>query len=121
MGSFGERSPGKSGPLEDMKVWRADEIARNEGGFDILKTSGKSQLAVMNLAEGQASGKMGTDHPQSDQILVVLEGGGSAKVGDEEVTLSVGDVLFIPAGAPHQVFGPNKTLNFYAPVAYPNE
>lgn len=104
-----------------MKVWRADEIARNEGGFDILKTSGKSQLAVMNLAEGQASGKMGTDHPQSDQILVVLEGGGSAKVGDEEVTLSVGDVLFIPAGAPHQVFGPNKTLNFYAPVAYPNE
>jgi len=104
-----------------MKVWRAEELLKNDGRFDVLKTSGKSQVAVMDLGEGEVSGEMKSDHPQSDQVLLVLEGGGSAKVGDEEVTLSVGDVLFIPAGAPHQVRGPNKSLNFYAPVAYPDE
>ena len=75
----------------------------------------------MTLKEDQVSGEYGTDHPQSDQTIVVLEGGGSVTCEGQEVELAVGDLVNIPAGAKHQVVGPNRTLNIYSPVAYPEE
>lgn len=101
-----------------MEVLSAGQIAGTHKFFKIFSTTDRTQIAVMNLGEGQTSGEFGTDHPQADQILVVLEGGGSVKVGDEERALSKGDVVLVPAGAPHQVRGPNKTLSVYGPPAY---
>lgn len=102
-----------------MRVIRQAEQSAVSETFKILETTDRSQLAVMVLADGEVSGEFGNEHPDSDQIVVVLQGSGRARVRDETVNLQTGDVLVVPAGAPHQVIGPNRTLNFYAPVAYP--
>ncbi|MES2221491.1 MAG: cupin domain-containing protein [Acidobacteriota bacterium] len=40
-------------------------------------------------------------YPLEDQVYVVLEGSGSAKYGDEEVSLKREDYLYIPSTVPH--------------------
>lgn len=102
-----------------MRVIRAAELAKSGSFFRVLETTDRAQIAVMVLGPEDVSGEMGTDHPQSDQILLVLDGGGSVRIDDEEEELHAGDVVIVPAGKAHQVRGPNRTLNFYAPVAYP--
>lgn len=104
-----------------MKLIRASELAGDREFFNVLHTTSNTQIAVMVLSPGQISGEYGTDHPQADQTLVVLEGGGCLKCEGNEYDLAPGDVVCIPAGAKHQVVGPNRTLNFYSPVAYPDE
>jgi mannose-6-phosphate isomerase-like protein (cupin superfamily) len=104
-----------------VTVIRSQELATERKFFEILLTSDRSQIAVMTLQAGQASGDYGTDHPNSDQILTVLEGGGKVRCEGEDKDLQPGDVVHIPAGAKHQVFGPNRTLNVYSPAAYPDE
>lgn len=105
----------------EFKVWRADELSTKSDFFEVLATTKKTQVAVMNLGEGEVSGEFGTDHPQADQLLYIIEGSGSVKVGDQEKDLDQGDLVLIPAGAPHQVRGPNRSISFYGPVAYPEE
>ena len=102
-----------------MTVFSREDLIANHSRYDIFSTTPLSQFAVMNLADGEASGTMPSEHPQSDQWVYVLEGAGQLRVGDETIDLHAGAVALVPAGADHQVIGPNKTLNFYAPVAYP--
>jgi mannose-6-phosphate isomerase-like protein (cupin superfamily) len=105
-----------------MKVFRSDEIHSVSDSFEIMMTTDRSQFAVMVLQNGQKSGEMGTDHPQSDQFLLVLEGTGQLVLKGEDIHLDPGDAVIIPAGIEHQVVGtsehPFRTVNVYAPVAY---
>ncbi len=100
---------------------RHSRLADSHEFFEVLSSTERSQVAVMNLADGQVSGEFGTDHPQADQILIVLDGSGKLRVEEDSISLETGDVAIIPAGKRHQVFGPCRTLNVYAPVAYPDE
>lgn len=90
--------------------------------FQVLQTSDKSQTATMTLAPGKASGPKGTDHPQSEQVLLVLDGEVVAEVGGRRRTLKAGDVVVVPAGAAHRFVNegdaPAFTFNVYAPPAY---
>ncbi|MEZ0325593.1 MAG: cupin domain-containing protein [Fimbriimonas sp.] len=104
-----------------MKVLERKELAEGSEQFEVLHTTDRTQVALMVLKEGETSGEYGTDHPQADQTLVVLEGGGSIKCEGKTANLQPGDVVLIPAGAKHQVIGPNRTFNVYSPVAYPDE
>lgn len=91
--------------------------------FEILQTTGRSQTAVMNLAPGQASGNHTQAHPESDQVLIVLDGEVMAEVGDEQARMRAGDVVVIPAGIHHrfqnQGSATARTISVYAPPAYP--
>lgn len=93
--------------------------------FRVIMTTDKSQTALMNLLPDQDSGEYGTDHAQSDQVLYVIEGTGSAKVEGKRVELEEGDVLLIKAGEKHQIVadgtGTLRTINVYSSVAYPEE
>lgn len=104
-----------------MRLVHSEELQNVNELFRVLETTDRCQVAVMVLKEGEVSGEFGTDHPQADQVMVVLEGAGSARVEDDEVPLRQGDVLVIPAGKRHQIRGPNRSLNVYAPIAYPDE
>lgn len=104
-----------------MRHITAEEIREPLDFFRVLETTDRHQIAVMELAEGQASGEFGNDHPQADQVVYVLSGGGWARIGEETIHLGAGDLLVVPAGVDHQILGPNRTLSFYAPVAYPDE
>jgi cupin 2 domain-containing protein len=38
-----------------------------------------------------------------DEWVLVIQGEGTLEIGDQEITLGVGDSLLIPAGTPHRV------------------
>ncbi|MBV9276888.1 MAG: cupin domain-containing protein [Candidatus Eremiobacteraeota bacterium] len=77
---------------------------------------------MMTLQPGQESGEKGNEHAQSDQVLYVIAGDIEAEIEDEKTTLHAGDVVIVPAGAPHRFRNggksPAQTLNVYAPPAY---
>lgn len=100
------------------KIFRANELEGIDGPFKIFATTDRCQAAMMELADGEVSGAFGSEHPQSDQVIFILSGGGSIRIGDEESELAEGDVALVLAGTPHQVRGPSRSLSFYAPVAY---
>ena len=97
--------------VHDMKQW-----------FQVLQTSGKSQVATMTLAPGKASGPRGNEHPDSEQVLLVVQGEVFAEIGDEKTTLRKGDVVVVPPGVAHRFVnhGGAKavTFNVYSPPAY---
>ena len=74
--------------------------------FELLQTISKTQVATMRLAPGKASGPKGNEHPQSDQVLVVIEGEVYAEIGDEKTTLRKGDVVTVPAGVASRLLDP---------------
>ncbi len=90
--------------------------------FKVLQTSKKSQTATMTLAPGKSSGPKGNEHPQSEQVLLVLEGEVLAEIGKEKLTLRKGDVVIVPPRVPHRFVNkaasPAVTFNVYAPPAY---
>jgi len=91
--------------------------------FEVLQTSKRSQTAMMTLAPGQATGRKAGVHKKSDQVLLMLSGTLSGKVGRKRVHLAKGDVLLIPAGSSHLFSNPGKkpavTFNVYSPPEYP--
>jgi mannose-6-phosphate isomerase-like protein (cupin superfamily) len=107
--------------MSALRRFTAEELASHGEFFQVLETTDNLQVGLMILAPEETSGEFGTDHPQADQLLFVLEGGGSVRCEESSVDLEAGDVVLIPAGADHQVIGPNRTLSVYAPVAYPEE
>jgi mannose-6-phosphate isomerase-like protein (cupin superfamily) len=90
--------------------------------FDVLVTSERTQVAVMLLEPDGESSESGAKHARSDQVLLVLEGSVEAEIGDEQDTLSRGDVVIVPAGTPHRFRcaggAPALTFNVYGPPAY---
>ena len=91
--------------------------------FEVLQTSKRSQTAMMTLAPRKATGRKAEAHKESDQVLLVLSGKLSGKVGRKRVRLAKGDVLLIPAGTPHRFTNPGTkaavTFNVYSPPEYP--
>jgi mannose-6-phosphate isomerase-like protein (cupin superfamily) len=106
-----------------MELHKHSEITTKEDEFfKVLATTDKSQVALMRLLPDGTSGEYGNEHPGSDQILIVMEGRGHAKIDNKTVELEEGDVLVIKAGEKHQVIADGAvslhTMNVYSPVAY---
>ena len=101
---------------------RKHNVNSRDDFFAVLDTAKQTQTAVMTLQPGQESGEKGNEHTQSDQVLYVIAGEVEAEIGDERTTLHTGDVVIVPAGAPHRFRNDGKasaqTLNVYAPPAY---
>lgn len=106
-------------------IFRAPRLQVHDELFDVLASSARTQIALMNLHTGQTSGPFGTDHPHADQFFVVLEGVGQLVLSDGDVEVHPGDAGIIRAGSDHQFIGKSehvfRTLNVYTPVAYPDE
>lgn len=115
----------KEDTLARIAYYRAMKIANckeAKSWFDVLLSATKSQVAVMRLTPGKASGPMGNEHPKSEQVLFVVEGELYAEIGQEKATLRKGDIAIVPAGADHRFVNKSGsdvlTLNVYAPPAY---
>lgn len=98
------------------------DAARAKSWFAVLATTDQSQVAAMTLEPGKSSGEKGNEHPDSDQVLVVLAGEVLAEIGKQEATLRAGQAVVVPAGASHRFTNEGKvsavTLSVYAPPAY---
>jgi mannose-6-phosphate isomerase-like protein (cupin superfamily) len=105
-----------------MKLITAADIAGRSEFFEELAHTEKSQVASMIIAPAKTSGEYGTDHPDSDQALIVLSGEAVVEVEGENVDLHRGDLCLIEAGEKHRVrntgLGTLRTLNVYSPKAY---
>lgn len=92
--------------------------------FEVLQTTSRSQTAVMTLQPGGKSSEEFNSHPDSDQVLLVLEGEVLAEVSGESATMKKGDVLIVPKGEKHRISnsGTQRAVTFsvYAPPAYPD-
>jgi mannose-6-phosphate isomerase-like protein (cupin superfamily) len=90
--------------------------------FQVLETTDRSQTAVMVLANGGQSSEETNVHPQSDQVLLVIEGELLAEVGGMKSTMRQEDSCIVPAGLPHRFenCGSSRavTFNVYSPPAY---
>jgi quercetin dioxygenase-like cupin family protein len=66
------------------------------------RSLGSSEVALWNHALDH-SAEVPPHWHDHDQVIYVLAGSGRVVVGDEELTVSSGDVVIAPARIPHQV------------------
>lgn len=106
-----------------MNVIKIREIASAEASlWRVLHTTDRSQVAIMNLAPGEASSEGMSVHPGQDQLLYLLEGELFAEIDGKAGRVGAGELAVVPAGAPHRFVNqgdtPARSLNIYTPPAY---
>ncbi|HKU68133.1 MAG TPA: cupin domain-containing protein [Candidatus Baltobacteraceae bacterium] len=95
---------------------------KSESWFAVLQTGELSQTAVMSIGPGEESGRKKNEHPQSEQVLYVIEGELYAEIGERSFTLRAGDSTIVRRNVAHRFCNrtqyPALTFNVYAPPAY---
>ena len=95
---------------------------RNTSFRRVVFTGEHSQLVLMSLSKGE---EIGAEVHSVDQLLLVVEGYGSAVVGGSERAFNEGALVCVPAGVEHNIVntgaGPLKLLTVYAPAQHPAE
>lgn len=78
---------------------------------------------MMELAPNQATGDEAEAHPESDQVLLVIEGAIHGEIDGDYIALGRGEFVVIPANTKHRFFNespePALTFNVYSAPAYP--
>lgn len=105
-----DREKGWVGPVE--------KLARmNENFRTVLYTGDRTQLVVMNVPGGSEIGE--ETHEHVEQVLVVVEGCGTAWLDGEPRDVGPGDVVVVEPGTRHNVTNaatdPLKLFTVYAP------
>jgi mannose-6-phosphate isomerase-like protein (cupin superfamily) len=97
-------------------------VRESKSWFSIMQTAQLSQTAVMSIGPGEESGPKENEHPQSEQVLYVIEGEVYAEIGERSFTMRAGDSTIVRRGVPHRFSNrtqePALTFNVYAPPAY---
>jgi mannose-6-phosphate isomerase-like protein (cupin superfamily) len=97
-------------------------VRESQSWFSVLQTAELSQTAVMSIGPGEESGPKDNEHPQSEQVLYVIEGELEAEIGERSFTLRAGDSTIVRRDVPHRFRNstrkPALTFNVYAPPAY---
>jgi mannose-6-phosphate isomerase-like protein (cupin superfamily) len=90
---------------------------RNEAFRRVLSTGKKSQLVLMAIPEGEDIGA--EVHTGTDQILFIVDGEGKAVVNGKTFKVGENDVVFVPAGARHNLINSGdeelKLFTVYSP------
>ncbi len=88
----------------------------------VLHTGEKSQIVAMSIPVGQDIGE--EVHPNTDQIIFIVDGVGEASVNGETRRIEEHDVVFVPAGAKHNFVNIDdedlKLFTVYAPPEHPD-
>jgi mannose-6-phosphate isomerase-like protein (cupin superfamily) len=102
---------------------RHPNIFRKTKWFEVLRTTKRSQIAVMKLGPGQSTGEDPEAHKNSDQVLLVIEGQLSAEIDGKRSVMKVGDFVSIPPRTKHKFTNRSDrtaiTFNVYSPPEYP--
>ncbi|HEY7907030.1 MAG TPA: cupin domain-containing protein [Wenzhouxiangella sp.] len=97
-------------PIVDMAL-------KNDAFRDELITGPESQLVLMTIQPGDEIGS--EVHDDHDQILVFVEGVGTAILDDESFEVGVNDLVFVKAGVKHNFVNsgptPLRLYTIYAP------
>jgi len=99
------------------------ELAKENTNFrKVILTGEQSQVVLMSIPPG---GDIGMEtHPNTDQILFFVEGNGEATLNGEKKSVTVNDVVFVPAGTEHNFVNKGsdalKLFTVYAPPNHPD-
>jgi quercetin dioxygenase-like cupin family protein len=85
----------------------------------MLQKTPQSNIAVFTLPAGYSNDKENAH--RGDQIIYVIEGCATARVSGKEQDIKAGDILMIPAGAPHTLRTGNDPLFAFTVFAPPEE
>ncbi|HET9497992.1 MAG TPA: cupin domain-containing protein [Candidatus Limnocylindria bacterium] len=80
-------------------------------------TGNHGQVVVMTLPAG---GEIGEEtHPDTDQVLLFVDGRGEARLDDSVMTIGRNDLVLVRAGVRHNFVntgnGPMRLVTIYAP------
>jgi len=90
-----------------------EKTLSNDNFREVLVTGQHSQLVVMSLLPGE---DIGTEvHEIVDQFIRIESGEGKAVINGEEIALTDGVALVIPAGAEHNIINMSeeKSMKLY--------
>ncbi len=95
-------------------------VERNENFRNVVATGKFSQMVAMSIPEGTDIGE--ETHPDTDQIILVVDGEGEAIINKESHPIHEDDVIFVPAGSVHNIRNNGdeslKLLSIYAPAEH---
>jgi mannose-6-phosphate isomerase-like protein (cupin superfamily) len=98
------------------------KMAKHTSDFRrVIATGERSQLVLMSIPAGDEIGS--EVHPETDQILFVLDGEGRAVVNGQASDVEKNDVVFVPAGMEHNLVNTEddedlKIVTIYSPPEY---
>jgi mannose-6-phosphate isomerase-like protein (cupin superfamily) len=106
-------------PLNRVAVVNA--ARENEAFRRVLITGAHEQVVVMTIPPG---GEIGDEvHPDTDQVLVFVEGEAEARVGPEITRVGPNDLVYVRAGTRHNFVNagstPLRLYTVYAPPHHP--
>ena len=95
----------------------ATEAEKSPDFRRVLWTGEHSQLVIMTIPPG---GEIGEEvHPDTDQVLVFVDGQGEAQLDGESSTVGPNDLVFVRAGTTHNFLNtgdvPLRLITIYAP------
>lgn len=98
------------------------ELARRNDAFRRTIVTGEhSQVVVMTIQPGD---DIGEETHEGDQILLFVEGDGSAVLNGDSERVGPGDLVFVPAGTLHNFVNegsaPLRLVTIYAPPEHPD-
>jgi quercetin dioxygenase-like cupin family protein len=106
------------GQLELQEEWsEQDPTERLRSAFALYGRMGSNHASVVYF-ELQPGGAVGTHTDSVEEVVLVLEGTVQIALGDEQGTLSAGELALVPAMVPHSVrnTGPGtaRAIGFFA-------
>jgi mannose-6-phosphate isomerase-like protein (cupin superfamily) len=108
--------PGIRDRLNVYEAARENDAFRRE-----LITGTHEQIVAMTIPPG---GEIGEEvHPETDQVLVFVEGEGEAWLGAERARVGENDLVYVRAGTTHNFVNtgpaPLRLFTIYAPPHHP--
>ncbi len=88
----------------------------------VLHTGTNSQVVAMSIPVG---GEIGEEiHPDTDQIIIIVEGEGKAVINNESKFVEEYDIIYVPAGVQHNFINTDdeelKLFTVYSPPHHPD-
>jgi mannose-6-phosphate isomerase-like protein (cupin superfamily) len=114
----------KSSIFETEDAARVDvraEALINDAFMHVIHTGPHAQIAVMTLPPDDETGD--EVHPDTDQLIVFVEGVAEARIGEYSLDVRPGDLVFVEAGTRHNIVNratlPLRLITVFAPPAHP--
>jgi len=105
------------GFVEDIK----EQAKKNTFFRQVLETGDHTQVVIMSINPGEDIGS--ETHPDTDQVLYLVEGEGKVVLNGEEAPYKAGDIVLVHGGTEHNFITvgdePMKIITTYSPPHHP--
>lgn len=106
-----------------MNIKNLTQQALDNTNFRQVLASGEhTQVVVMSIAPGQDIGE--ETHPDNDQVLYLVSGGGKVILDGQTQPFETGDAVLVAAGTKHNFINtgsvPLKIITSYSPPHHPD-